>query len=202
MAKRKEPKKRKCEPTGDYPIGYCRPPAHSQWQKGCAPPNRRGRPPNPPVEEDWNSIVEAEAARSVTIIENGKPRKIPAIQALIRGTFASGIKGNSRSQRMAAAWAIEREKEAEKRRFELAKEVLEKKVQWHQEFERCRKLGLELPQPYLHPDDLEVDMLTGEVTWIVTEESRERMGLNLPVGRHKSAWHARDQAKRKLPPDE
>ena len=38
-----EPKLKK-QPTGDYPVGYCRTAQHTRWQKGGPSPNPKGRP--------------------------------------------------------------------------------------------------------------------------------------------------------------
>ncbi len=33
--------------VGDYDVGKGKPPKHTRWQKGCASPNPKGRPPKP-----------------------------------------------------------------------------------------------------------------------------------------------------------
>jgi hypothetical protein len=53
------------------------------------------------------------------------------------------------------------------RHFEFMGSALDYKLAWNKELERRERLGIVAPQPVPHPDDIEINLRTGEVKIIV-----------------------------------
>jgi hypothetical protein len=63
----------KHEPPGDYPVGYGRPPKHTQFQKGQSG-NRKGRPPG---SRNIGKLMVDALATKIEVVENGRRIKLP-----------------------------------------------------------------------------------------------------------------------------
>jgi hypothetical protein len=80
----------------DYEIGRGRPPKEYQWKKG-----QSGNPSGRPRKKlDQKTLYEKIIAETVTIRENGKERKVPKYDALIRSHYAKGINGEVASAKL------------------------------------------------------------------------------------------------------
>jgi hypothetical protein len=88
-------KKQKRQPTGGYPIGYCRPPAQHRFR-----PGQSGNPTGQ-RKAGWVKTLADElkeiAATKVTIRAGDKTRKVSLLAAILLAHGLSGAKGNARS---------------------------------------------------------------------------------------------------------
>jgi hypothetical protein len=67
------------EKTGDYEIGYGKPPRHTRFAKGQSG-NPRGRPCGA---KNFTTLLEEALDEPVTVTENGERRKVSKRQAII-----------------------------------------------------------------------------------------------------------------------
>src|SRR5271166_56979 len=88
MSASKPPKR---APTGDYGVGYARPPKATQFQPGCSG-NRAGRPKGRPSVDE---IMLEEAARLAKVKIGDKVVHIDKDRALMRRLFDLGLQGQS-----------------------------------------------------------------------------------------------------------
>jgi hypothetical protein len=74
-------------------VGYCKPPAHSRWKPGQCP-NPRGRTKGAlNFKTEFKLMLEA----PVTVNDNGKPKRITTVRAVIWRVREGALKGNHRS---------------------------------------------------------------------------------------------------------
>ena len=154
----------------NYDVGYRKPPAHKQFRPGVSG-NPRGRPrgsknrPRMPAlnEERLKAIVLEEAYRRVSINDANGPVSIPMAQAIIRSLAVNAAKGNQRAQRLFAELLASVERDNKRLHDEWLATAIEYKTDWERELERRERLGIEAPAPLPHPDDIIIDMQTGQV---------------------------------------
>ena len=81
---------------GNYEIGYKKPPKHTRFQKGCRPPNPKGRP-----RKQFNlaELIRKELDRQVTVRENGRTIRMTIREAWMRRIINEATKGKRRAQR-------------------------------------------------------------------------------------------------------
>ncbi len=85
--------RRKPPPEGDYEVGYGRPPKRSRFKPGQSG-NPKGRPKG---RKNIHTILEETLFRLVTITENGRKRKVPAIEALFLSLLRKSLDGDMRA---------------------------------------------------------------------------------------------------------
>jgi hypothetical protein len=92
-------KKSKCGKAakGDYTVGYGKPPAHTRYQPGCSgnPAGGRKRKQRR-LQEDLDRIF----AEKITVIEDGKRRRISKGEASIRRLLADALRGDKKALAM------------------------------------------------------------------------------------------------------
>jgi Family of unknown function (DUF5681) len=66
--------------NGDYAIGYGRPPKHRRFQPGRSG-NPKGRPKG---SKNFSTLFAEELGQPVTLSENGKRKRMPKLQALVK----------------------------------------------------------------------------------------------------------------------
>ena len=87
------PKRR---PTGDYEVGYAKPPASTRWPKGVSG-NPKGKKPGV---RNYATELGEEMAELVTVeSSNGKKRKISKLRANIKAIANKGANGNVAASR-------------------------------------------------------------------------------------------------------
>jgi hypothetical protein len=80
-----------------YDVGYRKPPVHTRFQKGCPPPNRRGRPRS---RENFADLVRKELRKRIWVQENGKRIRITKREAWMRRVVNGAINGHRRSMKI------------------------------------------------------------------------------------------------------
>ena len=146
-----------------YEVGYGKPPGHTRFRKGQSG-NPSGRPKRK-ITERAKEIALQEAYRLVPVRDGDKIVKMPAVQAVHRSQIALAAKGNGPAQRAVLRVVQAIEKEGHDLNMERLQAAIEYKAMANREAERRRRLGITYVDPNApHPDDIEVDMHTGEVT--------------------------------------
>ncbi len=86
-------RRRKPPRKGDYEVGYGRPPKRGRFKPGQSG-NPKGRPRG---RKNIHTILEETLFRLVTITENGRKRKVPAIEALFLSLLRKSLDGDMRA---------------------------------------------------------------------------------------------------------
>lgn len=84
---------RKVKPSGDYEVGYGKPPQHTRFKPGQSG-NPKGRRKGV---RNLKSIIEEELYRPVSIVEGGRRRNVPAFQVIFRQSVTRAAKGEARA---------------------------------------------------------------------------------------------------------
>jgi len=79
-----------------YEIGYGKPPKHTQFQKGCRPPNPKGRPRK---EFNLAELIRKELDGPISVRENGRTVRMTIREAWMRRIINEAITGKRRAQR-------------------------------------------------------------------------------------------------------
>lgn len=88
------PKRAKRQPTGDYEVGYGRPPKHGQFQKGAPSKNPRGRGAKKPLKPD--EMADAVSRMKVPI--GGGRDQTTAFEVVWKAAFNMALMGNRKAQ--------------------------------------------------------------------------------------------------------
>jgi Family of unknown function (DUF5681) len=83
--------KPKKKPTGDYPIGYCKPPESAKWPPGKSA-NPSGRPPKIPT---WEELVIGEACKPAKAIKGGKEVNGTILEFFLQSGFQKSMEGKT-----------------------------------------------------------------------------------------------------------
>jgi hypothetical protein len=150
-------------------IGYGKPPKHTQFQPGVSG-NPRGRPRGsknlrPPLREDQMSkLIFQEAKRKINIREDGRARKITMAEAILRSLAAKAAQGHRLHQKLFLD--LYAQSEASQREWDgkVLGAVIDYKRQAERVLERCKATGEEPPDLMIQPDDIQIDLETGEIT--------------------------------------
>jgi Family of unknown function (DUF5681) len=125
-------------------------------------------------EERMKSILIEEAYRAIKVRDGSREVTIPMIRAVVRSMALAAVKGQARSQRMFTALLQATEKERKTEHDLTLETAIEYKTQWEDELERRTALGIVGRDPIPHPDDVVINVKTGEVhiTGPVTKQEK------------------------------
>lgn len=172
-------KKRRPPLGSTYAVGYCRTAEHTRFQPGQSG-NPRGRPrgsrnkPSGTGGERLKAIVLAEAYREIKIKEGEKQVTMPIMQGVVRSLVVSAAKGQTRPQKILMEMIREIEGDERLRREFLIETAMRYQVDWQAELARRKRLGIDMPDPVPHPDDIAFDLKTGEVRFLgpITDQDK------------------------------
>lgn len=151
-----------------YDIGYGKPPVTTRFQPGRSG-NPRGRPrgaqnKRPALnEERLKQIILGEAYRTIPSHDSGKKASISMAEAVMRSIAVNAAKGNLRSQKLFIDLVNTTERSNREIHNEYLQTMIEYKIAWEETLELRRQRGITTPDPLPHPDDIIIDMTTGEV---------------------------------------
>ena len=146
-----------------YEVGYGTPPVHHRFQPGQSG-NPRGSSRRKRQTGSADDLILAEAYRPVAIREGDEVERVPALAAIYRQQLAIALRGNGPAQRAALKMVQAIEAKRAARHDQLLETVIEYKVGAEREIERRRKLGItDTSDIQPHPDDILIDVSTGEV---------------------------------------
>ena len=175
--KRKLPATR---PGARYEVGHGKPPEASRFQPGSSG-NPKGRPrgsknKRPALnDERLKGIILAEAYRDITVRDGERNVTVPMAQAIVRALAVNAAKGQHRAQRLFAEMLSATESQNKALADAWLETAIEYKVDWERELHRRERLGItDLPPPLPHPDQVKIDMNTGEA-WIEGPATKEQV---------------------------
>ena len=90
MTKNSEAKR---QPTGDYGVGYCRPPASTRFKKGHSG-NPRGRPKGA---KNFATYFSEILRQKISVREGSEVRRISKVEALLHSVVLKAIKGDPKA---------------------------------------------------------------------------------------------------------
>jgi Family of unknown function (DUF5681) len=81
-------------PPGDYEVGYKRPPKVTRWKKGQSGNPRSRREHELP---DVIAIMDRLLSEAITVVDQGKPKKITVLEAILRQIWMKEMAGSKRA---------------------------------------------------------------------------------------------------------
>ena len=172
LAKRHRDKRRKLRTLdgNDYDIGYGKPPKRTQFQPGVSG-NPRGRPRGSRNvraalrEDQLAKLIFQEANRKINVREDGRLRKITMAEAILRSLAAKAAQGNRLHQKLFFDLYCQSETSERERDERILDGIIDYKCQAERVLARCKAIGEDPPDLPIHPDDIQIDMETGEITY-------------------------------------
>jgi hypothetical protein len=180
-------------PDATYEVGYGKPPVASRFAKGQSG-NPKGRPrgaksKRPALnEERLKDIILDEAYRDITVRDGGRSVTVPMAQAIVRAMAVNAAKGQHRAQRLFAEMLAATERQNKALADEWLETAITYKVEWDRELARREQLGItDLPAPLPHPDQVKIDMNTGQA-WIEGPATKEQVAQVELLQQRREDW--------------
>jgi hypothetical protein len=107
-------------PDNDYEVGYGRPPTETRWRKGQS--GNPGPKKRKPASVATVEIIDRLFSEPVEIVENGVPRKVSTLEAILMRLWAAEISGSKRAGRVRLQFLELVPKDDRKREF-IIKEI-------------------------------------------------------------------------------
>ncbi|KAA2235996.1 DUF5681 domain-containing protein [Salinarimonas soli] len=148
---------RKADASGTYEVGYGKPPQHTRFQKG-----RSGNPKGRRRTEAVGDVLEQELGRLIDVRQGDRSVQLTALQALVRTTIASALKGNAPAQRAFLKLIQDRAREEQVAQAQFVQSAVAFQVEAEAERERREARGEAGPSP-VDASLVRVDLATGEV---------------------------------------
>lgn len=151
-----------------YEVGFAKPPVTNRFKPGTSG-NPNGRPKGSKnampslAEERIKKLILEEAYRTIPILEKGRRVNIPMITAVLRAVAMNAAKGNNRAGILFTTLVSKTESENKKLASEAFISALDYKEAWTNELKRRTRLGIQLPDPIPHPDDIVIDAQKMEI---------------------------------------
>jgi hypothetical protein len=98
------------ERNDDYPVGYGKPPKHTQFKKGQSG-NPKGRPRG---SKDFATLIDNELEEPVSATENGRTKTVSKLAALVKQLVNKAVSGDLPATKMLLP-QMERREEANRR---------------------------------------------------------------------------------------
>jgi len=155
----------------DYEVGYGKPPKGTRFKAGQSG-NPRGRPKGAKTKKEnisarnearFNKVLLEECYREIGVRDGDKLIQMPVIQAVVRNQALNAAKGNQRSQRMLTESLKSVEHDVKAEHDEYVKTMIEYKVHWEKVLAYRKEQGIDGERPYPHPDDIHINMATGNI---------------------------------------
>ena len=153
----------KLVPAG-YDVGRGKPPVGTRYAKGISG-NPSGKPKGarnktPALnEERLKAIILEEAYRDIKINDGDRQVTVPMAQAVVRSIAVGAAKGQPRAQVLFTTLLAAVEQERKELNEKWLEAMIDYKIKWEKELERRETLGLTLPDPPLHPDQIVIDLI-------------------------------------------
>ena len=106
----------------------------------------------------------AEGNRQVTFRENGKVIQLSAMQLVIRAAYAAAMRGDRWALRLLMERTQQIESSDREERIENFTMMVEYQTAGRHAIAKARTAGLPDPEMLPHPDDIVIDMVTGDTT--------------------------------------
>ncbi|NNE89245.1 MAG: hypothetical protein HKN27_14315, partial [Silicimonas sp.] len=124
-------------------------------------------------EERLKEIVLDEAYRNISVRDGNQNVSMPMAQAIMRSLAVNAAKGQHRAQRLFAEMLSATERQNKQLADEWLSTAMDYKIEWDKELARRATLGItDLPDPLPHPDQVKIDMNTGQV-WVEGPMTKE-----------------------------
>ena len=152
----------------DYAVGYGKPPKQSRFKPGQSG-NPKGRPKGsrnrkPALnEERLKDIILEEAYRTISVNDGDRRVTLPMAQAIVRTLALNAAKGNQRALNLFTELLSSTERDNKQLHDEWLETAITYKIDWERELERRKVMGGTGPEPLPHPDDIVINMRTGQV---------------------------------------
>lgn len=148
--------------SSTYEVGHGKPPEATRFKPGQSG-NPKGRPKGSRnakpslAEERIKTLIMEEAYRTIPVLDKGRPVTIPMMTAVLRAVATNAAKGNNRAATLFTTLVGKVEAENRQLASESFGSAIDYKQIWSKELDRRKRLGLKLPDPIPHPDDIILD---------------------------------------------
>ncbi len=151
-----------------YEVGYAKPPKDTRFKPGQSG-NPSGRPrgaknKRPALnEERMKNLILDEAYRTIKVRDGERQVTIPVAQAVIRSIAVNAAKNRIGAQRLFSELPAAAENSNKALHDAYLETAIEYKTEWEKELRLRKERGIDGPLPIPHPDDIVINMRTGQV---------------------------------------